>query len=886
MGGIFQDIAPGMNSHRFGVTPYAHPPAGGRDISKKVSSTFRMNPMTARILCIPILLFIFMIPLKVPAQQAPPRESAPAAEAASSAERASAPATPANNTAVKRVASAKSAVVRGRIIDRESGHGIEYASVVLHRSSDSSMVQGTISRADGRFAIDGIDGGLYYLEISFMGYERRVVDGIRVRDGEDVRLGEIALDVTSIELEEVEVAADRAPVSYEIDKKVINVERQITATSGSAVDVLQNVPSVTVDLDGTVRLRGSGSFTVLIDGRPSTLDASEALEQIPSSAIESIEIITNPSAKYDPEGVSGIINVIMKKGRKAGTTGVFNLNGGFEDRYGADFLLTQRTEDFSFYFGADYSKRTREATEREQSRFFNPDGNIFIDADGRSRRWREGYDVRGGIELPFTSRDNLNLGLRYGYREYSGGSTMDYIERFPEQDITNTYISRNQRGRGGNFFSGDLDYVHRFEGEQHELRGQISYRNREGEEESTDELLSEGGLITSGRRSTEAGPGERLESRLDYMRPLGRGYRLETGYQSRIASSEDATTLSEYDPVQGAYVRQSEYTRATNYDRNIHALYSMLRGEEGDLGFQFGLRGEYTGRSVAVTDTAATFEIDRWDYFPTLHTSYSFSGTQQVMASYTRRIDRPRGWFLEPFLTWMDAYNVRRGNPDLEPEYIDAWELGYQTHLGDNLISVEGYHRVTRNKVEYVRSVFRENVTLREVQNVGEERASGVELMFNVDAFDAWDIYLLGNLYDYRIEGELRGQSFAEQRFTWNVQFNNTFTITPTLLFQMNLRYNSPSVSAQGSRSGYFVTNLALRKDFFDRRFSATLEVDDLLNTAEREYESFGPDFRSYGYHLHDAPVLMLNLRYNLNQSRREEQRRPGGDGDFGDDEF
>jgi len=830
--------------------------------------------MITRFLCIPIAVLFLLIPFTGTGQQASPRESAPAASPAK------------QNTVPEETPMARDADIGGRIIDEESGHSIEYASVVLHRSSDSSMVQGTISRADGRFTIEDIDDGNYYLEISFMGYERRVVDGVRVRDGKDVNLGDIEMEVIPIKLEEVEVAADRAPVSYEIDKKVINVERQLTATSGSAVDVLQNVPSVTVDLDGSVQLRGSGSFTVLIDGRPSTLDASEALEQIPASAIESIEIITNPSAKYDPEGVSGIINVIMKKGRRAGTTGVFNLNGGFEDRYGADFLLTQRTEDFSIYFGADYSKRTREATEREESRFFNPDGNIFIDADGRSRRWREGYDVRGGIELPFSSRDNLNLGLRYGYREYSGNSTMDYLERFPEEDITNTYISRNQRGRGGNFFSGDLDYVHRFNGEEHELRGQISYRNREGEEETTDELLSSNDIITSGRRSTEVGPGERLESRLDYMRPLGSGYRLESGYQSRISSSEDNTTLSDYDPAQGRYILQPEFTRSTVYDRNIHALYSLIRGEEGNFGFQAGLRGEYTGRSVDVTDTAATFEIDRWDYFPTLHTSYSFSGTQQVMASYTRRIDRPRGWYLEPFLTWMDAYNVRRGNPDLQPEYIDAWELGYQTHLGDNLISVEGYHRVTRNKVEYVRSVFRENVTLREVQNVGEERASGVELMFNVDAFDAWDIYLLGNLYDYRIEGELRGQSFAEQRFTWNVRFNNTFKITPTLLFQMNLRYNSPSVSAQGSRSGYFVTNLALRKDFFDRRFSATLEVDDLLNTAEREYESFGPDFRSYGYHLHDAPILMLNLRYNLNQSRRDEQRSPGNGGDFGDDEF
>ncbi|MCB2205899.1 TonB-dependent receptor [bacterium] len=829
---------------------------------------------------IPILIFI--VPVTLFAQQAPASENARGPSTQSGSPQATQSGSPqATQSGSPQTKSGET--VRGIIVDDESGHIIEYASVVLSRSADSSMVQGTITDAEGRFTLDDVPDGRYYLDVSFMGYEKRRVDGVRVQ-GNTVDLGRIRMEVASIAMEEVEVAADRAPVSYEIDKKVINVEGQLTATSGTAVDVLQNVPSVTVDLDGAVRLRGSGSFTLLIDGRPSALDASDALEQIPSSAIENIEIITNPSAKYDPEGVSGIINVIMKKGRQSGTTGTFNINAGTQDRYGADMLLTQRGEGFSVYFGGDYGKRGRYATERENSEFQTGDGSILIDSRGDSRHAREGWSLRSGIDLPFSARDNFGLGLRYGYRDHGGNSTMDYVET-RSGEIPRSYVSENTRGRGGNFFAGDANYQHRFDGEKHELNAQFSYRHRTGEEETTDELLDESGTITSGRRSTEDGPGTRVETRVDYLRPLGTASSLESGYQSRISSSEDITTLSDYDTQQQQYVLQPEFSRSTTYDRNIHALYSMFRSEVGQFGFQAGLRGEYTGRTVEYTDTAATFSIDRWDYFPTLHTSYSFSATQQIMASYTRRIERPRGWYLEPFLTWMDAYNVRVGNPDLQPEYIDSWEMAWQTHIGENLLSLEGYHRATSNKIERVRSVFNDNVTLHRVENVGKETASGAELLFNFRAFGLWDIYLLGNVYDYRISGQLGEQNFDEQRLTWNLRFNNTLKLSPTTMLQLNLRYNSPSVSAQGRTEGYAVADLAVRQEFFDRRFSATLDIGDVFGSADRESRTFGTDFSSYHYYERESPQVTLTLRYNLNPVKKEKGEERRGGEEF-DDEF
>ncbi len=776
--------------------------------------------------------------------------------------------------------------ITARILDDTGGEPIEYANVVLHRVADSSMVMGTVSDREGRIVLDGVPEGRYYLAIHFIGYEDVYRNSIVVGGTDRVDLGDMHMTVTAIEMDAVEVDANRAPVEYQIDKKVINVDGQLTAASGTAVEALQNVPSVTVDLDGTVRLRGSGSFTVLIDGQPSPLESSDALRQIPSSAIQNIEIITNPSARYDPDGVAGIINVIMKKDGRRGTSGQINLSTGMYDNYRGDFLFTLRDPSYTVYFGADYGKNNRPGIEREERRFISPGSTLVNAADGSNRRQHRSYGLRGGIELPLTDRDNLNLGLRYGDHSGMHGSTRDYEEYTLPETSRFSYLSMGASERGGTFLGLDLDYRHRFTRPRHELTMQIAYRQRDGKETSSDELLDAGHRLTSGRRATEDGPGNHLRARLDYVLPLGEKSRLETGYQAAVNLSEDITSLAEYDSTSGAYTLLPQFGHSSEYFRNVQALYSMYAMEIGDWGLQAGLRGEFTDRHVTLQDSAAEFEINRWDLFPSLHASYSLSATQQIMASYTRRIERPRGWFLEPFLTWMDAFTVRRGNPGLEPEYIDALELAYQTHIGSALASAEIYRRTTHNTVEFVRSVYRDNVSLQTVENVGQEFSTGVELMFNARIAKIWDIYLLGNLYDYRIEGALRGESFAEQRFTWNMRFNNTFSITPTTTLQANTSYNSPSVSAQGRTEGYAVVGLALRQEFLDRSLSAILDVSDLLHSGDRESTFAGPDFSSWNYSLADGPVVTLTLRYTLSNGQGDPQKKQRERDDFGTEEF
>ena len=334
--------------------------------------------------------------------------------------------------------------------------------------------------------------------------------------------------------------------------------------------------------------------------------------------------------------------------------------------------------------------------------------------------------------------------------------------------------------------------------------------------------------------------------------------------------------------------RITQFDKDVNYKKNEHAAYSLFSSEWENLGYQLGLRAEYTDREIELPKTNETFVIDRVDFFPSFHTSYKINTEHELMASYTRRIDRPRGWALEPFETWIDAYNVRIGNPALKPEYIDSYELAYQALLGGLVFSLENYYRVNHNKIERIRSVYEENITLSTSDNVGTDYSYGSELMFNFDPIDNWNINLMGNLYNYRIEGEIDNEAFSRESFNWNTRFNNSIKFSKSTQLQLNLMYNSPSVSAQGERTGFLMTNIALRHDLFDRMLSATLQVRDVFGTGKYEYTSEALNYYNYNYVKRESPMVMLNLRFSINRQGRDRDQRGGEQGmdNGGGDEF
>jgi len=776
--------------------------------------------------------------------------------------------------------------IKGLIIDSKNDKPVEYANVVLYSKRTQEQVTGTISDSDGFFHLTDLRPGKYILEIKFIGFDAFSIDSIFIRPNKsEINLGRIEITPDVLALGSVEVLGEKPIIEFQIDKKVINVSKQFTSLSGTAVDVLENVPSVSVDIEGNVSLRGSGSFNLLIDGRPSILDANDALQTIPASTIETIEIVTNPSAKYNPDGVAGIINIISKKHKQKGVTGLINISTGNFGQYGSDFLLSWRRNNTNIYLGVDYNKRVMPGSMHSESwTSFNNDTS-YINSGGDMEWGGPSGGFRGGIDINLTPADLLRFSVRYGSRNRNRDFERDYEQWTKQSDSTIYYTSISNSDRGGDHYSVNLDYRHTFPKEDHELSSQLNFDQREGNEESLNERFDKIGNKSSGQISTETGPRTRGEFKVDYILPVNTDDRIETGYQTRYSVSEDINSMSEWNIVSNMYVLQDSFCHTTNYTDLIQSTYLIYAGNTGLLGYQIGIRGEYTYRLIELIGEEQEFTIDRWNIYPTFHTSYQMGGGQQIMASYTRRINRARGWQLEPFLTWMDAYNVRQGNPGLKPQYIDSYEAGYQKTIGKSLFSLEAYYRVTHNKVERIRTVYGQDIFLQTFENVGQDYALGTELMLALFPAKWWNLNIMGNIYDYRVKGELYGDSFDEGSFNWSTRVNNSFRLGTSTRIQISGMYRSPSVNAQGRTEGNFFTNAAIKQDFWDRKLSATIQLRDIFGTGYREFTSEGPGFYSHIKFQRAARMLSFTLTYNINNYKNERERQQGENGMLFDDE-
>ncbi len=775
--------------------------------------------------------------------------------------------------------------IQGIVYDDEAKIPIEYANVILFRKRDNSQVTGTVTDKDGYFKLENVPAGRYFLDVDFIGYAKKRIPKIIVAPhAPEVMLGEIFLEPVAMQTDAVEVEAQRVPITYQIDKKVINVSEQATAQSGTAVDVLENVPSVEVDIDGNVKLRGSGNFQILIDNRPTILEASEVLQQIPASSIETIEIITNPSAKYDPDGVSGIINIVLKKNKLKGLSGLLTSSIGTFGRYGGDVILNYRKKNIVLNVASNLNRRNFPGDQKLERHTQTGILTTYNTSNGNTHWLMVPYGLRFSLDIHLGHWDVLSFGGRFGNRSMERGFDLAYKE-WTSQDDHNIlyYSSKDTWKRSGDHYALNLDYQHRWPQRNRLFSAQLIYDYRTGDESSINKLFDHTGHIAESQKSTESGPGKGLRIKADYTHSFSEQTKLEAGYQSRIRQLEEENNIYRYDLTQGIYVLQPQFSHDAKYKRHIHSLYLMFSSKGKKLGYQLGLRGEYTFRTIGLVDSARA-KIDRLDWFPTMHVSFEIAPGRQFMASYTRRINRARGWWLEPFYTWGDAYNVTRGNPALKPEYVDSYEMGQQIFIKKTLLSLEGFYRLTSNKVERVRSVYpyKENVLLHTYENVGKDVALGVELLVNHDLFKWWNLNYMASFYQYKVEGRLQNHDFSRQSFNWGLRFNNDYRIARATRIQFNIGYRSPTVTSQGKSKGFIRSDLAIKQQLLGKKLSIILQIRDLFNTMRHEYTSEGVGFYYYRYLDFPSPMVSLTLTYIFNNYKQEQRKRNGN----GEDEM
>lgn len=774
--------------------------------------------------------------------------------------------------------------ITGKVVEQSTAKPVEYSNIVLLEKSDSSLVMGTVSGIDGVFLLSNVPIGSFILQVRFIGYAD-VSKDISVASNTDfIDLGIIEISPSSVTLENVVVQSQRTPISFQTDKKVIDVSQMQTTLSGNAAEVLENLPSVSVDIEGNVSLRGSQSITVLINGKVSPMDAQDILQQIPASSIDKIEIITNPSSKYDAQGTAGIINIILKESQQLGMSGILNANTGLNDKFGGDMLFDYKSKEWTSLIALDYNRRFSPGDSRSINRYTGT-GTFQENTSSGSAKWgRISYGLRGNIEWLPSPSDVFSIGANTGSRD--GQRTSTQIVNSLRTDNTgtssNSYTDVGNRSRSGTFSRVILGHSKTFSTKDHSIISSLIYR-QSNSDEFTNSSLYFGGLLSEGKRTTEAGPSSELEFQTDYTLPIGGENAIETGYQFQRELSEENTALYDYSMTAADFIRQPLFDRSTKYIEEEQAFYSQIKYEFGNLGLQTGIRAEYTDRKVEQIASSLKSSVNRWDVFPTFFSSYKFAEGHQVMASYTRRVERPGGWRLEPFETFIDANNVRIGNPELLNEYINAYEAGAQSYIGEISLSAELFYRNTINKIEEVNSIYGTNITRATPYNVGKDYSSGLEFIIMTDPFKFWNLNLSGALYNYRIEGVIDGSSFNRENFTNNFKVANNFKVTPSLQSQLNFNYSGPSVSSQGRTEANYSVDLAARYELMDKKLALTLQVRDVLGTATREFYSNGVGVYRYEYNQRESPMVMFNIRYNFNptnKSKREgDPTRDGGDG-------
>ena len=782
-------------------------------------------------------------------------------------------------------------IVKGTVYDNTEKIPMEYANIVLFRVRDSSMVTGTVTKPDGSFMLREVPFGRFYMAANFIGYNRKTISDIFVTPKKkETDIGKIFLEPAAASLEGVEITAEKKHVEYRIDKKIVNVSQDIMTSGYSAIAVLENTPSVQVDIEGNVSLRGTSNFRVLIDGRPSILDGSDALQQIPASTIDHIEIITNPSAKYDPDGVGGIINVVLKKQKRPGTNGIINASASTGDKYEADIQLNHRTGIVNLFAGADLNYRDYQMEGSTKYETYLEDTTNFRNTEIDGVMNRNGYRLRGGLDIYLTGKSTLTASGEYGKygfsREHSSNRHI-----FTQPVTTDEFArSESESSREGNYYDVNLSYTNKFDDKGHQLELLGIYSKRTGDDwdeqkdYDTDAQWNIIDSIPEFIRTTEIEENNDFRIKADYTRPVGSEGRAEAGYQSRFDFENEKFLFLDFDYGINEWVENDLYSSEMDFTRNIHSIYGIYSNTWKSFGYQVGLRGEYTDRRIENPASEEAYIIDRFDYFPTLHLSKQFEGDQQVLASYSRRIDRPRGRQLDPFVNYMDPFNARQGNPGLEPEYIDSWELSYQKRIRRSFVALETYYRINKNKITRIKRLQDDGAILHTYQNLNRDFALGAELMVNGELGKWLTVNGSVNVFDYRLEGNVEEEDVSVSSTNWNSRLNITAKLPADFRTQLTGFYRGPSITAQGEREGYFMMNLAVRKDFFGRKLSATVSVRDVFATAQREMITRGENFYSYDLFRREAPIVTFSLSYLINNYKRERNGERQGEGqDNGD---
>ena len=743
--------------------------------------------------------------------------------------------------------------IKGMIIDGENDGPMGFVTISVTPEGKSDPTSGGMSDENGNFTISGLKEGRYTIGFAFMGYmsDNRKVE---ITAGKPrINLGNITLKTDRKLLKEVVVTEQRSQMSFEIDKRVFTVDQSIASTGGSASDVLVDIPSVEVDNEGTVSLRGSESVTIWINGKSSGLTADnqgDILQQLPAGSIEKIEVITNPSAKHSPEGTAGIINIILKRDRKAGYYGSAQAGGDTKGGYNAGANINFSSGVIDAYAGLNYRNMEFDNEGTTKTIYKTYDPSMYQNQHSTGSHNPNNIFGRAGFTWRVTEKDEIyaNLMGMYGSGKHRNNIVAENgaVKADGTLDTPNRRVIRSTSQEGSpRMFNVELGYTHRWS-DTHFIDFSVGHHQWMQKRDAT--YLQETQVFNAAdtviHNSYQFQDGENksknTEIKLDYEYKINENHRIEAGYKGDL--SDDTSPVITYNDETHQNVDKNLYNMF-RYKQDTHALYATYSGRVGKLGFQVGVRGEYwnvrtrsygwneeqTGQLPGYTNR------DFFKLFPSAFLSYEISEGQEIQVNYTRRLRRPWGGQLNSFQNISDSTNISFGNPDLTPEYSNAYELNYLKNWDNHTLSISGYYRTTDDVIERI-SYSMGNVIYTTSENVASTQSAGLEIVGKNRLFRILDLTTTVNLFYYKLDDfkyVINGETItgkADENFSWNARMTASVMLPWGITMQLTGRYNAKRIVAQGYREPNYALDLGLRKTF-NKNWSVSVNARDLLDS-------------------------------------------------------
>ena len=789
--------------------------------------------------------------------------------------------------------------ITGKVLEAETNVPLEYATVSF-TNSEGKVVTGGITDPKGNYSIE-VAAGVYDVKFEFISFETKVLPGQKLFKSTTLPTQALAIDSQS--LDEVIVRAETTEVQVRLDKKIYNIGKDLTTSGATVSDALSNVPSVTVDVDGAIALRGNENVRILINGRPSAIagfGSVDALSQLPADAIERVEVITSPSARYDAEGTAGILNIILRKEKTLGLNGSIQTNVGDPERYGITGNINLRTDKFNIFNTTGYSKRTSPGNAFFENRFLSDDvTNPLIEETREFDRNRGGFNTNLGIEYFLTEKTSVTASgfLRLSDNSSGTDNFTDEFDTNGDLAISRTRLEREVED--DKTYQLSLNSITKFDESGHELTSAFQYAVNEETELSTITEFNTFPMDVTlpAEDITQIEDQTEYLAQVDYVRPIGENAQFEFGYRGNFEETVTDYTLLEQEEAGGAFIRDDGLSNIFTYKEDVHAIYTQYGNKFGDFSFLAGLRYENTRQRGAVdaivedSDLGTNLDFDNKTdgLFPTLNLTYEFNDRENLTLGYNRRINRPRGRFINPFPSRSSEANIFQGNPDLVPSFASAYDIGYLKRWDKVTLTSSIYYQyetdsferiqedtglVTANGIPIIRTL---PINLSTNQRYGAEMG----VLYNPKKW--LRLNFSANAFLFETEGEFNGVDYGASNFSFFTRGSAKVTLPYKIDWQTNVFYRGPRNNAQTETEGFLFTNLAFSKDILNDNATIAFNVNDVFNSSKRQSLTQTDSFVSDSEFQFRVRSFNLAFTYRFNQKKQRSRGNRGGGDDDGD---